>query len=82
MNNDGAGHIIRAHSAVLFRNEDAAEAKLIKLCIKFAVKCIVLVHVIVAGLDFILGEFTHHVADHSLFFVEFNKHRCSPFLFL
>ena len=68
--------------AQLPAHEDTAEAKLIKLCIKFAVKCIVLVHVIVARLDFILGEFTHHIADHSLFFVEFNKHRCSPFLFL
>ena len=77
---NGAGDIVGTHTAVLFGNEDTAEAELIELCIQLTVESVILVHVVVTGLNFVLGELSYHVADHSLFFVEFNKHCCSPFL--
>ena len=81
VDDNGTGHIVRAHAAVLLRNKHTAEAQLVELGVQLAVKGVVLVHVVVAGLDFLLGEFPDHIADHFLFFVELYQHcHClSPF---
>ena len=69
----------RAAAAVLLGQVDAHKAGLGQLLVQVIVEAI-LVHPLVAGFNFLLGELAHHVAYHVLLFGELECNHCGSLL--